>query len=53
MISNDVEPLPTTIAARSASVGTPESVRICSTSSRERRWGDRSASRILGMSPPR
>ncbi len=53
MISNEVEPLPTIIAARRASVGTPESVSTCSTSSLDLRCGDRSPSAMSGTRPPR
>ena len=49
--SNDVEPEPTTMAARSTVAGTAASRNTRSTSRRERRWSERSSPG--GMSPDR
>ncbi len=51
VISQEMPPAPTTIAARSTVTGTPPSASLPSTSRRERRWGERSSS--SAPSPPR
>ncbi len=52
-ISNDVEPLPTMIAARSVTVGTPDAASTSSTSWRERRCADSRSGRTGGTRPER
>ena len=51
--SNEVEPLPMTIAARAVSVGTPEPASIRSTSSRDAMCSDSAASGPGGTRPER
>ena len=51
VISHEMPPEPTTIAARSTVTGTPDSPSSFSTSRRERRCGERSSPSL--PSPPR
>ena len=50
----DEEPSPITTPVCRAAVGTPESISTWPTSTRERRWSDRSSVAVsAGWSPPR
>ncbi|WP_202977028.1 hypothetical protein [Ornithinimicrobium flavum] len=53
MISKDVDPLPSSTAARRDSTMAGESASTCSTSSRERMWSLSSSSSTGGTIPER